>query len=108
MPWAVAALFAATTALALWAPWRPLPAEDPSISLEIYPPSGSVFDGSPLISPDGRQVVFRARDKAGKASLFVRRLDSTTVKPLPDTDGALNLSAWSHDSRLLAFFAGAQ
>ena len=107
LPWTASVLLtvAAAAALALW--WRvPVPQEPRSIAMEIAPPAGYTFDSVPLVSPDGRQLAFVARDQAGKPNAFVRRLDSTTVRPLSGFTGAFDLSAWSRDNREIAFFSG--
>ncbi len=78
----------------------------------VSAPDKTVFDsgtaglGFPtgLISPDGRRIVFTARDTAGKVSLWVRPLDTLAAQSLPGTDDAA-LPFWSPDSRSLGFFA---
>jgi Tol biopolymer transport system component len=56
------------------------------------------------ISPDGRHLAFTAISGEGKAGLWLRRLDQTAARPLPDTDDA-SYPFWSPDSRSVAFFA---
>jgi len=75
----------------------------------IQPPQKSVFlftgpnAGPAVISPDGRRVVFTARDPE-KTLLFVRRIDSPVAEPLAGTEGAI-FPFWSFDSRSIGFFA---
>jgi Tol biopolymer transport system component len=59
---------------------------------------------SGVISPDGRKLVFPARDATGKTLLWVRALDALTAQPLAGTESAVN-PFWSPDSRFIAFFA---
>jgi len=63
------------------------------------------FD-QPVISPDGRRVVFAGLSE-GRRRLWVQRIGSSPPVPLPGTDGA-TAPAWSPDSRSLAFFADQQ
>jgi hypothetical protein len=72
LPWAVAAGLAGalTFVVALWAPWRMPAVDQPLMELEISPPEGTSFGrvgtSSPAaVSPDGLQVVLKARAKDG-------------------------------------------
>ena len=59
---------------------------------------------APVISRDGRQIVFGATEPSGRTRLWVRALDSLEARALPETDGAL-LPFWSPDGRQIGFFA---
>jgi eukaryotic-like serine/threonine-protein kinase len=59
--------------------------------------------GPPVISPDGKNIVFAARSD-GKNQLFVRPLDKLTPQPIAGTDDA-TFPFWSPESRSIAFFA---
>ena len=59
--------------------------------------------GPPVISPDGKNIVFAARSD-GKTQLFVRPLDRLTPQPIAGTDDA-TFPFWSPDSRSIAFFS---
>jgi serine/threonine protein kinase len=64
------------------------------------------FDGSsggPVLSPDGKRLVFPATDSSGKQALWVRPMDSLTAQRLEGTDGA-TYPFWSPDSHYLGFF----
>jgi len=61
----------------------------------------------PVLSPDGRQIVFVARGDDGKDLLWVRRLDGLEARALAGTDGAI-YPFWSPDSRSLGFFAASK
>ena len=92
-------------ALSLWL--RPAPAEE-LVKLSIAAPEGTTLAtganaGPPALSPDGRQIAFVA-DQSGRASLWVRSLDSLTARALAGTDGARS-PFWSADGKSLAFFA---
>jgi Tol biopolymer transport system component len=59
-------------------------------------------DVGAVVSPDGRNLAFTARDASGKTRLWVQPIDSLTAKVVPDTDEA-DLPFWSPDSRFIAF-----
>ena len=55
------------------------------------------------LSPDGATLAFAATGSEGKRQLWVRRMDSFAIQPLPGTDGAMS-PFWSPDSRSIGFF----
>lgn len=56
-------------------------------------------------SPDGRKLAFAAASRdTGKTRIFIRPLDSLSLRELSGTDGVVNLF-WSPDSRFIGFFA---
>ncbi len=55
-------------------------------------------------TPDGQALVFVGR-RGGVQQLYVRRLDSTEARPLPNTEGA-QVPAVSPDGHWVAFWAG--
>ena len=75
----------------------------------ILPPAGTSFvtmlpaSGPPVLSPDGTQLAFTARDDKSKVLLYVRPLMSLTAQPLPGTEDA-TYPFWSPDSREIGFF----
>jgi Tol biopolymer transport system component/predicted Ser/Thr protein kinase len=75
---------------------------------EIAPPPELATVGSPRISPDGRNLVFRGVDAIGNAQLWLRPMDSVEVRPIAGTEGAKEDARpmWSPDSRYVAFFVG--
>jgi serine/threonine protein kinase/Tol biopolymer transport system component len=81
--------------------FRGRPDSGNKMRLEITAPTASSM--LTVISPDGRSIVFD-QNYAGKSQLLVRPLDSTELRPLPGTEGAV-LPFWSSDSRSLGFFA---
>src|SRR5207244_2639108 len=73
------------------------------------PPSGATFEffidgGAPVISPDGKKIVFSAALGTATRTLWVRTIDSPIPRPLPGTEGAGH-PFWSPDSRYIAFYA---
>lgn len=107
-PWALAAIFILTTIIAVLAYFRATSIPAPSVHAYILPPEGTSFRfstvaGGPVLSPDGKQIVFTAADSSGDESLWVRRLDSLAAQPLQGTEGA-SVPFWSPDGSSIAFF----
>ena len=75
--------------------------------LTILPPENTTLTigESPVLSPDGRQIVFSTTDASGGRLLRVRALDALESRLLSGTEGA-SLPFWSPDSRFVAFFSG--
>ena len=84
---------------------RARPVETRPLNVSIVHTEGSEV-AAPAISPDGRQVAYRARRADGMPLLWVRDLASGNSQPLPGTEDA-TMPFWSPDSRDLGFFAGA-
>jgi serine/threonine protein kinase/Tol biopolymer transport system component len=109
LPW-IAAAVAAAAALALGYVSYRHASEDPPppMKLSILPPDKGSFAGNsiPVISPDGRRVVFGA-NAAGKTAIWVRDLDALTARILPGTEEG-QYPFWSPDSRTVAFFQGSK
>src|SRR5262249_12382131 len=110
---ATAMLFLATTALLLMV-FYPRPREAVRATrFQISAPDGTTFESAlsgsagfagGSISPDGRRLVFTARDAAGKILLWHRPMDSVTAQPLQGTEDA-SLPFWSPDNQQVGFFA---
>jgi Tol biopolymer transport system component/tRNA A-37 threonylcarbamoyl transferase component Bud32 len=76
------------------------------VKLQFPPPEKGSFaetNGPFAVSPDGRRVVFKAVVD-GKASLWVRDLDSLSARMLPGTENG-QVPFWSPDNRNVGFFA---
>ncbi len=80
------------------------PEEAGTMRFSIALPDNVTVVGAPAISPDGKQIVFPAKDSDGKTLLWVRSIDSFDAKQLPGTDDAIG-PFWSPDSRSIGFLA---
>ena len=110
LPWAIAAATAAGALALLWVVMsRPLP-DAPLITTSIPAPNETttfelLYNTVPVLSPDGRWVVFEARTKDNNVPLWVRPLASPSARILPGTNRA-SMPFWSPDSRFVAFADG--
>ncbi len=80
------------------------------VALSVFPPAGTTFPPSgpwPRVSPDGRTLVFVAVSLKGQQQLWLRRLNATTARAIPGTDGALR-PFWAPSSQSIAFFANGE
>jgi Tol biopolymer transport system component len=109
LPWLVAAialLIAVGAGIAYFEKREPAAV----VRSSILPPAGTSFvtmlpgAGPPVLSPDGTQLAFTARDEKSKIMLYVRPLAALTAQALPGTDDAI-YPFWSPDSREIGFFA---
>jgi Tol biopolymer transport system component len=103
----VAAVAALTVALAVWAPWQRQNSGQ-AIRFEIQPTDKMSFiNGSyPMVSPNGKWVVFPAIGADGERRMWLRALDSVELRPLAGTESGNALQPpvfWSPDSRFIAF-----
>jgi serine/threonine-protein kinase len=93
-------------ALVTWIALRPAPSSpEQPVQFEIVPPPtlGLAMRGSDrdiAISPDGRQIVYRA---GGQAQLALRELDRREVNPLPGITNA-RVPFFSPDGQWIGFF----
>src|SRR5262249_55564850 len=104
---AVATLIIVTMSVAFWRYLNTSPENQQVQFLVSSPLTGStVQNGLQLsISPDGRWIVFLGfASGTGSSSLFVRQIDSVSVRPLPGTEGGTD-PFWSADSRYIGFSA---
>ena len=77
-----------------------------TVVASILPPPGAEFlvERGLALSPDGRQLVFAARDDQGTSALWLRPLDDSTARKLAGTEEG-NAPFWSPDGRHVGFFA---
>ena len=82
------------------------------IRLTITPPPGTTFYngdyGVPFaVSPDGRQIAFVATSATGVRHVWIRALEATAARMLPETAGASS-PFWSPDNSWIGFLANDQ
>jgi Tol biopolymer transport system component len=109
--WVVAAIVAVVAVAGWGAAWR-LPSgsvgsDAPPMRLEVVTPPGAVFTAF-AIAPNRRSLVYQTVVD-GRSQIWLRSLDSDSVRPLAGTEEALAQQPfWSPDSTAIAFFTGAQ
>jgi serine/threonine protein kinase len=108
LAWALVAVFPAISLAVFVAYQRLATSSVPVLVADIAPPKGTQFNflvnGPPALSPDGRALVFSARDVTGHSRLWHRALDGSPVQALPGTEDS-GSPFWSPDSRRIGFVA---
>jgi Tol biopolymer transport system component/tRNA A-37 threonylcarbamoyl transferase component Bud32 len=108
LPWAVATAAVILTALFAIRGLGPEPEPASATRVMIAVPGATRFgdEGTapPIISPDGKIVVFGVMDDNGNDRLWQRSLDNFNARPIEGTDNA-QYPFWSPDSRHVGFFA---
>jgi eukaryotic-like serine/threonine-protein kinase len=111
LPWAIAGAAVLLAAVAFAWPYfrRSPPGEVTEAMRFIIPmPDKALILTPPVISPDGRRIVYRLNTEDGKELLWVSSLGSLDApRPLVGTDGG-SQPFWSPDSRFVGFFANSK
>lgn len=82
----------------------PAPVSQDVIRLAQLPPAGTLLMSGGVLSPDGRQMAFIARDRAsGKRHIWVRPLSSSDATRVEGTEGA-SKPFWSPRADALGYF----
>ncbi len=84
--------------------WRESPPTVDPVQFAVTAPPGSTPNGPPLLSPDGRQLVFPAAGRSGRTTLYLRPVAALAARPLVEGANALSFF-WSPDNRFVAFEA---
>jgi DNA-binding winged helix-turn-helix (wHTH) protein/Tol biopolymer transport system component len=102
----VAVLLAAGVT-AWWARNGRSPQASGSYTFSLTPPAFTKFVDfdPPVVSPDGRFMLFAATEASGDTQLWLRPLNDVNAHPVEGTKGA-SFPFWSPDSRSFGFFAG--
>lgn len=78
------------------------------LGLPLFAAGGLDVDrGAPVLSPQGRYVVFPLIEPSGERRLWLRPLESMSAMPLAGSTGGY-LPFWSPDETQIGFFAGGQ
>ncbi len=109
LPWGVVAILLITTVSFATLFWHAASVPDRSVRSYILPPDQATFVfqaafGAPVLSPDGKRLVFSAKSGGANEMLWVRELDSLTSHRLEGTEGA-SFPFWSPDGQFVGFFA---
>jgi Tol biopolymer transport system component len=111
--WGAAALFLAVAAYLLLRPAATAVGPETRATLirssitvpeSIYVHAFGSRSGRPMLSPDGRCVIFAGITPDGGRSVYLRRLDDMSVRPVNGTGGGAN-PFWSPDGKWIGFFA---
>ncbi|HZL94362.1 MAG TPA: protein kinase, partial [Vicinamibacterales bacterium] len=104
LPWVLVAVLLLALSIGALLQVREAPAEErTSVHFAVPVPGGDSSAVNFAVSPDGRSLAIAAT-REGRRQLYVRSIDSTTARPIPDTEGA-NYPFWSPDSLQIGFFA---
>jgi eukaryotic-like serine/threonine-protein kinase len=109
LAWFCAVVALAVTAALLF--FRELPQQAAMIYSQIAPPEGTGFSSAlgynttvPVVSPDGKNLVFTASGPDNTSMLWVRPIGSPQARQLSGTEHAYG-PFWSPDSKSMGFFA---
>ena len=122
LPWAVAAIFAALAAGALWKSGRPPVVAARTIQFPLLPPPGRAFYTTyetltVAVSPGGSQIAYvsapfavsaarrgiASPEAADTRNIWIRDLATLESRPVRGTEAAISLF-WSPDGKSLGFF----
>jgi eukaryotic-like serine/threonine-protein kinase len=109
LPWIVALAAAVLLAL-MWSTWPMGRRSGATPNTEVARfnwmlPQNTGLWSAPVVSPDGRRIVWAGLSEAGSPQLYVRDLSSVESHALSGTTGARQ-PFWSPDGRWIGFFAG--
>ena len=96
--WITASVFALAFAAVSFVHFREAPSVIPPVVRFQVPIPEWAPVRSPVISPDGRQVVYQDGDR-----LWIRGFDALNARPLAGTEGVTGQPFWSADSRFVIF-----
>jgi serine/threonine protein kinase len=100
---ALAVASAAVLGFSLLRPGPPTTEQSP-VQFTIAPPAQERLIGTPVPSPNGKQILLLIAEASGGSALWLRSLVSPTLQRIGGTDGARN-PFWSPDGRYVGFGA---
>ncbi|HSN68071.1 MAG TPA: hypothetical protein VLV48_02435, partial [Thermoanaerobaculia bacterium] len=105
LAWGVAAILALALAALGVAAWMRPRVEPIQARFGVFPPKNVTWTSfnSFAISPDGKYLVFFGAELNPEGRLYLRKMDSLEIEPLPGTEGG-SFPFWSPDSRSFGFF----
>jgi Tol biopolymer transport system component len=105
--WALSTASLLAVSAVLWIHFGETRAVPSPVRFAVGPPAGAEFADStvPVVSPDGRKIVFTTLSRGGEGKLWLRLMDSPEPRELPGA-GAGGAPFWSPDSRFVAYFSG--
>ncbi len=66
------------------------------------PPQEHVSGGSPQVSPDGSQIVFRS-DRSGKSQLYLMKADGSGERQLTTDSAGVSVGSWAPDGTEIVY-----
>jgi eukaryotic-like serine/threonine-protein kinase len=109
-PWIAASALVVAASSAAFVGYRTANRPDVDLEFEIPPPEAKAFSFEDIpanISPDGTATVARFAPFSSTEPLWLRRLDSVTMVPIPGSEGAYDVF-WSPDGKEIAFATDGQ
>jgi Tol biopolymer transport system component len=110
LPWAITGVAVLLAAAAFaWPYFRRSPSGEitEATRFVIPMPDKALILTPPVVSPDGRRIVYRLNTEDGKELLWMTWLGSFDAQALVGTDGG-SQPFWSPDSRFVGFFANSK
>ena len=87
---------------------REIPRDAATVRFSFGPPAGTTFpsftSNPAVISPDGRELLFRARRPGDQVKLWVRSLESSETHVLEGTEG-VGFAFWAPNGKTIGFFS---
>ena len=86
--WVVVATSLVVAGISALIHYRERAPEIEPVRFQVAAPPGNAFENLVSLAPDGRRLVFNARDASGVIRLWIRDFDALESRVVPGTDGA--------------------